>query len=195
MVLFNFVCVYVCLYRIQIHISELISTELCTRLPLRLEEIVGYVWTHNIGPFSTFKTSSVRTQCRILGTRWLPAQESLRQRYIRDAADDTCEKIHLRQRYIRDVADDTFAFVLEVSCIVVIHRQRREVNGMHVCKYGNLMRRRKWIMNCNCNCIAIIQIITWNLSNRLSSFFRTLSRDNAFFNLLNLFRRSSLILR
>jgi len=39
---------FVCLYLIQIHISEPISTKLCTRLPLRLEEVVGYVWTHNI---------------------------------------------------------------------------------------------------------------------------------------------------
>ena len=30
------------LYLIQIHISEPISTELCTRLSLRLEEVVGY---------------------------------------------------------------------------------------------------------------------------------------------------------
>ena len=45
---FLFVCLFVCLYLIQIHISELISTELRTRLPLRLEEVVGYVWTHNI---------------------------------------------------------------------------------------------------------------------------------------------------
>jgi hypothetical protein len=39
---------FVRLYLIQIHISEPTSTELCTRLPLRLEEVVGYVWTHNI---------------------------------------------------------------------------------------------------------------------------------------------------
>jgi hypothetical protein len=41
-------CLSVCLCPIQIHISEPISTELSTRLPLRLEEIVGYVWTRNI---------------------------------------------------------------------------------------------------------------------------------------------------
>jgi len=82
---------FVSLYLIQIHISEPISTEICTRLPLRLEEVVGYVWTHNIWPFST---SSVMSQCRILGTTWLPAQESLRQCYIRDLADDTCASSH-----------------------------------------------------------------------------------------------------
>jgi hypothetical protein len=33
----------VCLYLIQNHISEPIETKLCTRLPLGLEETVGYV--------------------------------------------------------------------------------------------------------------------------------------------------------
>ena len=44
MVCFSFLFVWVELT--QIYISEPISTELCTRLPLRLEEVVGYVWTH-----------------------------------------------------------------------------------------------------------------------------------------------------
>ena len=125
------------LYLIQIHISESISTELCTRLPLCLEEVIGYVWTHNIWPFSTFSISSVRSQCRILGTTWLPAQESLRQRYIRDLADDTCAKSHPRQPYARDVADNT----CELKCLAlwIMHTQREEVKGMQVCKYGNLM--------------------------------------------------------
>jgi hypothetical protein len=39
---------FVCMEFIQIHIFEPISTELCARLPLRLEEVVGYVWTHHI---------------------------------------------------------------------------------------------------------------------------------------------------
>jgi len=145
--LFLFVCLFPSfLYLIQIHISEPISTELCIRLPLRLEEVVVYVWTHNILPFST---SSVRSQCRILGTTWLPAQESLRQRYIRDlaetlaprvirdVADDNCAKSYLRQPYIHDVADDTCA----LKCLApwAMHTQRGEVNGMQVCKYGNMM--------------------------------------------------------
>jgi hypothetical protein len=41
-------------YLIQIHISEAISTELRTRLPLRLQEVVRYVGTHNISPCLTF---------------------------------------------------------------------------------------------------------------------------------------------
>ena len=43
-----------CLYLIQIHISEPISTELCTRLPLCLEEVVGYVWNTIFDPFRHF---------------------------------------------------------------------------------------------------------------------------------------------
>jgi len=136
----KFVCLFVCLYLMQIHISEQISIELCTRLPLRLEEVVGYVWTHNIWPFSTFSTSSVRSQCRILGTTWLPAQESLRQCYIRDLADDTCAKSHPRQPYVHDVADDTRVEVFwavgkwekwtECKCVnIVTWWDRKEVNN------------------------------------------------------------------
>jgi hypothetical protein len=55
-------------------------------------------------------------------------------------AQDGCRpKSHPRQRYIRDVADDTCA--LKCLALWVIHRQRGEVNGMHGCKYGNLMRQ------------------------------------------------------
>jgi hypothetical protein len=47
-----YVCV--CLYLIQIHISEPIGTKLCTRLPLGLEETVGYVWARNSWPLRPF---------------------------------------------------------------------------------------------------------------------------------------------
>jgi hypothetical protein len=50
-----YVCVFVCLYLIQIHISEPIGTKLCTRLPLGLEETVGYVWARNSGPPWSFR--------------------------------------------------------------------------------------------------------------------------------------------
>jgi hypothetical protein len=62
-----------------------------------------------------------------------------RQLYIRDVADNTCAKSHPRQLYIRDVADDTCAW--KGLALWVMHRQRGEVNGMHVCKNGNLMRQ------------------------------------------------------
>jgi hypothetical protein len=48
-------CMFLCLYLIQIYISKPTSIELRTRLPLRLEEVVGYVWTYNIPLFSTFR--------------------------------------------------------------------------------------------------------------------------------------------
>jgi hypothetical protein len=59
-----FVCLFVCvcLYLIQIHISEPIWTKLCTHLPLGLEETVWYVWTQTFWPclpFSGFVTPDV----------------------------------------------------------------------------------------------------------------------------------------
>jgi hypothetical protein len=49
-----FVCLFVCMYLIQIHISEPIGTKLCTRLPLCLEQTVGYVWVRNSWPLRPF---------------------------------------------------------------------------------------------------------------------------------------------
>jgi hypothetical protein len=46
-------------------------------------------------------------------------------------------------------------------------------------------------MNCTCNYIAFIQMITLNISNLRPYFFRPLSTGNTFFHLLNLSRRSS----
>ena len=63
-----------CLYLIQIHISEPIGTKLCTRLPCRLEETVGYVWARYSWPLPPFGPFSFRSHCRIMGTRWLPAR-------------------------------------------------------------------------------------------------------------------------
>jgi hypothetical protein len=45
----------VCLYLIQIHISEPIGTKLSTHLPRGLEETAGHVWAHNISPFPLFR--------------------------------------------------------------------------------------------------------------------------------------------
>jgi len=67
------VCLFVCLYLIQIHISEPIRTKFCTRLPLDLEETVGYVWARNSSPLRPFGPFSFKGHCRIMGTRWLPA--------------------------------------------------------------------------------------------------------------------------
>ena len=76
---------FVCLYLIQIHISEPIGTKLCTHLPRGLEETVGYVWAHNISPFQTFRPilSGVGADsCTVDGCRRHTASLL---RYIRDA--------------------------------------------------------------------------------------------------------------
>jgi len=65
---------YVCMELIQIHISEPIWTKLCTRLPLGLEETVGYVWTRNSWPLRPFGSFLFGGHCRIMGTRWLLAR-------------------------------------------------------------------------------------------------------------------------
>jgi len=112
---------FVCLYLIQIHISEPISTKLCTRVPIRLEEVVGYVWTTIFDPFRHFRhlLSGASTEywaqqgCRskrhgdsVIFMVW---QTTLAPRFIRDVADDNCAKSHPRQPYIRDEADDICA--------------------------------------------------------------------------------------
>jgi hypothetical protein len=69
-----FVCLFVCMELTQIHISEPIWTKICTRLPLGLEETVGYVWTRNFLPLRPFGSFFVEGHCRIMGARWLPAR-------------------------------------------------------------------------------------------------------------------------
>ena len=69
-----FVCLFVCMYLIQINISEPIWTKLCTRLPLGLEETVRYVWTRNSWSLRRFGPFFFGGHCRIMGTRWLPAR-------------------------------------------------------------------------------------------------------------------------
>jgi len=105
----------VCLYLIQIHISEPIGTKLCTHLPRGLEETVGYVWAHNISPFPPFRPillGAGADSCAIEGCR--------------------CHTAPLL-RYIR----------MLVWCHArwVVQWKRGEVNGMRVCENGNLMRQ------------------------------------------------------
>jgi hypothetical protein len=69
-----YVCMCVCMELTQIHISEPIRTKLCTRLPLGLEESVGYVWAPNSWPLRPFGPFFFGVHCRIMGTRWLPAR-------------------------------------------------------------------------------------------------------------------------
>jgi hypothetical protein len=81
-----FVCLFVCLYLIQIHISEPIGTKVCTRLPRGPEETVGYVWAHNISPFPPFRpilSGKGADSCAVDGCRRHTAPLL---RYIRDVA-------------------------------------------------------------------------------------------------------------
>jgi len=76
----------VCLYLIQIHISEPIGTKLCTRLPRGLEETVGHVWAHNISPFPPFRPillGAGSNSCTVAGCR---RHTTLLLHYIGDAA-------------------------------------------------------------------------------------------------------------
>jgi hypothetical protein len=77
---------YVCLYLIQIHISEPIGTKLCTHLPRGLEETVGYVWAYNISPFPPFRPilSETGAYSHAVDGCWRHTAPLLR--YIRDAA-------------------------------------------------------------------------------------------------------------
>jgi hypothetical protein len=130
--------VFVCLCLTQIHISEPVWTRLCTRLSLRLEETVGYVWSENVWPFSTFLVFLLGSECKLLGTTWLPAQDTsataLHPWFLRVlvwrhfVADDTFPYSSATALYLwfllvlvwprgKDVvAGDTCAFLLEVSC-------------------------------------------------------------------------------
>jgi len=75
---------FVCLYLIQILISEPISTKLCTHLPHGLEENVGYVRTHIFLFFDLFHLlcrervpitgKKMAAECRLQDRRWLPVQ-------------------------------------------------------------------------------------------------------------------------
>jgi hypothetical protein len=79
-------CLFVCLYLIQIHISEPIGNKLRTHLPRGLEETAGHVWAHNISRFPPFRpilSGAGADSCSVDGCR---RQTSPLLRYIRDAA-------------------------------------------------------------------------------------------------------------
>ena len=76
----------VCLYLIQIHISEPIGTKLYTHLPRGLEETVGYVWAHNISPFPTFRPILFGAGADLHVAHGCRHHTAPLQRYIRDAA-------------------------------------------------------------------------------------------------------------
>jgi hypothetical protein len=117
-----YVCMYVCMELIQIHISEPIWSELCTRLPLGLEETVGYIWTRNSWPLRPFGSFFFGDYCRIMGTRWLPARPfsnltSVIPAGVRKTSPTLrCRgrRCHPRQLYIRD-SSGNFPNVAEMT--------------------------------------------------------------------------------
>jgi len=143
-----FVCLFVCLFvfvcmkHIQIHISEPIWTKLCTHLPLGLEEVVGYVWTHNISNFPNFSAYFVGSECRFVRTIWLPARETRATELCPWCGASWCD-------------------IMDVTCTVGnTQKTRRSERNACVWKWDRDETGRKWIMNCTCNYIAFIQIIT-----------------------------------
>jgi hypothetical protein len=76
----------VCLYLIQIHISEPIGTKLCTHLPRGLEETVGYVWAHSISSFSPFRSILSGAGADSYTVDGCRRHTAPLLRYIRDAA-------------------------------------------------------------------------------------------------------------
>ena len=77
---------FVSLYLIQMHISEPIRTKLCTRLPRRLEEAVGYVWAHNILPFPPFRPISSGARARSYAVHGRRRHTAPLLRNVRDVA-------------------------------------------------------------------------------------------------------------
>jgi len=168
---------FVSLYLIQIHISEPIGTKLCTRLPRRLEETVGYVWAHNISPFPPFRpiSSGAGTHSGVVrGCRRHTTP------LIRDAA---CAGVTLRS----------------VHCAM---QTRRSARNACVWKWKTDETGSKWLMICTCVTNALhfqICCISTNYNvqpiNLRPSFLRSLSTDNTFLHLLHLPRRSSDVFR
>ena len=79
-------CLYICLYLIQIHISEPMENKLCTHLPSGLEETVGYVWAHNISPFPPFRPILSGARAHLRSADGCRRHTAPLLRCIRDAA-------------------------------------------------------------------------------------------------------------
>ena len=122
-----------------------------------------------IGPqyftFPIFSTYFVGSGCRFVHSRWLPVPHCT-------------------------ATDATRAGVTSRTVGCTMKTQRSERNTC-LWKWKPVEMGRKWLINCTCNYIAFIQMITLNLSNLRPSFFRSLSTDNICFHLLNLSHRSS----
>jgi len=112
---------FVCLYLIQIHISEPIRTKLCTHLPRGLEETVGYVWAHNISSFPTFRPTLSGAGADFWALDGGRRRTAPLQRYVRDAAH-------------AGVTSRTVVFVMKT---------RRSERNAWVCENENPKRREE----------------------------------------------------
>jgi hypothetical protein len=134
--------------------------------------------------YGLFPRAGVAYWCR----RWLPA------RHLSATPSISVNAGHasVTSRPCR-LADDNCAFLQEVY-YTVGDAYKTRTTEWNACVWKRMLDKNlsKWIMNCNS--LAIIQIITCNLSNlRLS--FRTLSRDNMLLKPLEHSVRSSWKLR
>jgi len=122
--------------------------------------------------YFTFPTSStyfVGSACRFVRSRWLPTPHCPATALYPWCGACLCD--------VTDgggLCNENAEMLMECVCV---RKWKPDETG------------RKWLMNCTCNYIAFIQMVTYNLSHIRPSF-HTLSTDNTFFHLLNLSLRS-----
>ena len=105
-----YLCFFLSLYLIQIHIYEPIWTKFCTHLPLRLEETIGYVWSENVWLFLPFWPSSLGADAESSTRNGCRCESSATAFY-------PWFLLLLVWCHWNDVvADDSLAFSLKVSC-------------------------------------------------------------------------------
>jgi len=113
-----------CLYLIQIHISDPIGTKLRTRLPRGLEETVGYVWAHNIAPSPTFRTLPLRRPAWRCANMAPGATRHPPKRYIREPGTCSCDVTHTSSRRT------AYSYCANRT-LWVVRRKLEEDNGTH----------------------------------------------------------------
>jgi hypothetical protein len=122
-------------YLLQIHISEPISTKLCTHLPLAVEETVVYVWTHNIPPSLPFRLLLSRSCARCCAEDACRRKGHPPKRYIRDSGTCSCDVTRVRSnpRHLR----------LLTSCVLHALRRQRFVRDSGKCSC-DVMHTTSW---------------------------------------------------
>jgi len=97
--------------------------------------------------FPTFSTYFVGSECRFLRNRWLPVPISPATALYLCCGACRCG-------------------VTGVTCTVCnALKTRRSERNACVRKWKPDETGRMWLMNCTCNCVAFIQMVTHNLSN------------------------------